>query len=522
MSLNEDRIRSAMSGRSGNAGSGSGGSVGGGARASYNCTYTCQEQKQSGCNFCETNCQSCQMLCETGCQDTCEKGCQDSCQRGCQSEQCGSCEYGQCGSCESCQGCQSTCERNYQCGSCQSGCQGCQTTCEKSTQNTAPTTPTSITVPQSARPSASITISWGSSTDTNLAGYILERKTGNGNYTEIYKGASRSYTDTVPKDAGSLTYRVKAYDSGGLSSSYKVSNAITIITNISPTISDRDRDLGGKKSAFTIPISVDDPDSTDTLTLTAKLNGAIIRTIDNAKRGTSYDIEITSDKLNQLTINADNEVEISATDGKATTYRRFKFRRVNSAPKVNIEVSELGTKNAPFEVSYTVTDPERDNVDIKIMYGNKVLHLAKNVEQGKKHTWRISKLDFAQIPSGDQVLKVEATDAHGGREVKLVTFKKTIDGCGYILKRETKEMAKQIIVSTNTEIADGSQLKIYVCNNALDNSPKWEEVEEKLIYTIKNTSKTASKWAVGVKVEIKRTTQTKGDSYLYGIGVNYR
>ena len=500
MSLNEDRIRNAI-GASGidHGSSGSGGSGGrDGARPSWFVPG-----------------------CENSCQEECQR-CQDPCESSCQGYQCRRCEYDtQCGTCESYQGCQTTCEKSYQCGTCQS-CQNCQTTCEKSAQNTAPTIPSTINVPSSARPEASITISWGASTDTNLAGYILERRIGSGSYTQVYKGASRSYTDTVPKGANSLTYRVRAYDTGGLSSGYRTSNAITIITNVSPTISDRDRDLGGKTAGFKIPISVDDKDLGDTLTLVAKLNGELIRSIENAKRGTTYQIEITDEKINQLEINAVNEVEISATDGKATTYRRFKFKRINSAPKIDIEVSDLGKTDEPFEIAYTVTDAEKDAVDIKILYGTKTLHTAKNIEQGKRHTWKIPRLEFAQIPSGQQVIKIEAKDAHGGREVKLVNFSKTINGCGYILRRDTAEMARQIIVSANAEVAEGSEIKLYVCNNARDSKPNWEEVGDKLLYTVKNTTKTANKWAVGVKVEIKRTSKTKGDSYLYGIGVNYR
>ena len=84
--------------------------------------------------------------------------------------------------------------------------------------NTAPTTPASIDVPSTIQGGSTITISWGASTDkeSNLEGYILERSTDGGkSWSQIYQGNSRSTTNTVPFGTGSVTYRVKAYDSDG-------------------------------------------------------------------------------------------------------------------------------------------------------------------------------------------------------------------------------------------------------------------------------------------------------------------
>ncbi len=67
--------------------------------------------------------------------------------------------------------------------------------------NTAPTTPSSISVPSSIQGGSTITVSWGASTDkeSNLEGYILERSTDGGkSWSQIYQGNSRSTTNTVP------------------------------------------------------------------------------------------------------------------------------------------------------------------------------------------------------------------------------------------------------------------------------------------------------------------------------------
>ena len=65
--------------------------------------------------------------------------------------------------------------------------------------NSAPTTPSSITVPTTVIGGQNITVSWGSSTDANgnLSGYILERKADSGAWTQVYKGSSRSATVSI-------------------------------------------------------------------------------------------------------------------------------------------------------------------------------------------------------------------------------------------------------------------------------------------------------------------------------------
>ena len=61
------------------------------------------------------------------------------------------------------------------------------------------------------------------------------------------------------------------------------------------------------------------------------------------------------------------------------------------------------------------------------------------------------------------------------------------------------------------------------CNNANDTNPAWEDVTDSLekIYNFKNASKTASTWAIGVKVEVVRGKDA-GDSYIDAIGINFR
>ena len=453
----------------------------------YKCQSTCEKSTQ--CNDCENECQ---YRCERRCQDGCEV-CQDTCEKNCQN----------------CQTCQNTCESN------------CQDAAEK---NSAPNAPSSISVPSSVKGGETITVMWGAATDPdgNLSGYILEKKTDSAGFSQIYKGSSRRLSDTIVVGSNTVQYRVRAYDSYGKVSSYRTSNIITVTNNSAPEISGRDEDLGGKKAPFKINLSVSDKDS-DTVNVVAKLNGSILKTINNIKLNTNYEIEIDAARFNSLTLNARNEIEISATDSKATSYRRYTFARVNSAPEITLEKAIFGEQDKPFSFKYKVTDAENDKCSVRILFGSKVLGYKKEVALNTQQNYTFGKLDFAKIPAGEISIKIEATDSNGGTSSRFITFKKTISGCGYIFKKDTAKNATQSIISVSRKIDVKSSFKVYVCNNANDTTPSWEEVTGMLekIYTIKNATKTATSWAFGLKVEVVRGKDA-GDSYLNAIGYSYR
>lgn len=475
----------------------------------------CNETAEHGCPM---NTEGCHGGCEVFCNyqreaSCCEHSrqcsrCQDNCQR-CEDDECGSCErYSQCGSCET----------HSQCGYCQSNCQ------DAVQRNSAPNASSSISVPSNVKGGETIVITWGAATDPdgNLTGYILEKKTDNAGFSQIYKGSSRSLSDTITVGSNTVQYRVKAYDSYGKESSYAMSNIITVTNNSTPEISGKDEDLGGKKAPFKINLSVADKDG-DTVNVVAKLNGSILKTINNIKLDSNYEVEIDATRFNALALNARNEIEISATDSKATSYRRYTFARINSAPEIVIDKAIFGEQDKPFSFTYKVTDAEGDKCDVRVLFGSRVLDYKKGVALNTEQKYTFTKLDFAKIPAGEISIKIEATDANGGVSSKIVTFKKTINGCGYVFKKDTAKNATQAIVSVSRKIDEKSTFKVYVCNNANDTAPAWEEVTDMLekIYTIKNTNKTASKWAFGLKVEVVRGKDA-GDSYLNAIGYSYR
>ena len=93
--------------------------------------------------------------------------------------------------------------------------------------NTAPTAPSSINATRSGN---IINVGWTVSTDTdgNLAGYILERSANGGAWIVVRNANVTSHQDTISEGWTNVQYRVKAYDTPGLESSYTTSAVVAV------------------------------------------------------------------------------------------------------------------------------------------------------------------------------------------------------------------------------------------------------------------------------------------------------
>ena len=246
--------------------------------------------------------------------------------------------------------------------------------------NTAPTTPASIDVPSTIQGGSTITISWGASTDkeSNLEGYILERSTDGGkSWSQIYQGNSRSTTNTVPFGTGSVTYRVKAYDSDGLSSGYKTSAQVTVKNNTAPAIicgSPSGSDLGEKDAGFMVSYSISDVDG-DEVTVTEAIDGVTKRTYTATLDG-SNSFNVTGEYFMKL-LNGNHTLTITANDGKASTVHTLVFAKKVTGASITLEtpmaaddqisicvLSVIGLIPADAEYKVEVTNNANDETPV--------------------------------------------------------------------------------------------------------------------------------------------------------------
>ena len=204
--------------------------------------------------------------------------------------------------------------------------------------NTAPSAPPSIAVPNDVKGGSTLVISWtaASASDGNLRGYILARSTDGGSaYTQVYKGNALTYTDIITKGLSTVMYRVKAYDSYNAQSGYTTSTKRTVDNNTAPTITTSSAaNLGTKSSGFTISYSVDDKDAGDTLTVTEKLDGTTKRTY-TATRKTTNSFAVTGEYFQKIT-NGSHTMTVTVTDGKATVTKTFTFTKAVTAASITL------------------------------------------------------------------------------------------------------------------------------------------------------------------------------------------
>ncbi|MEQ2400165.1 hypothetical protein [Peptoniphilus hominis (ex Hitch et al. 2025)] len=293
------------------------------------------------------------------------------------------------------------------------------------------------------------------------------------------------------------------------------------VDNQAPTISGKDEDLGGFKAPFKKIFSVNDPDSNETLNVTVKLNAATIRTINNATKGESYEIDIDKEKFDGLELNKENTIEITVTDSKeASAIRRYTFKKINSNPVVTVTNSNLGEQNKPFSFSFKANDPDGDDITVKVYIDDVQVQDLGKVTPDQSKTVSIGKLDYAKLKNGNHKIKIEATDSFNAKGANYIEFSKNITYCWYRLTKEVDAQPSAIVTNVLAELAKGAKLTVKVSLNAKDANPTWEVVPEELIgqkYNFKTKTKTADKWCIGVEVRIDRDKTEEGFySYFYG------
>ena len=297
------------------------------------------------------------------------------------------------------------------------------------------------------------------------------------------------------------------------------------LLNAAPTISGVDSNLGDKTRSFSIKYTVDDIDSRDTLTITEKLNGTTVRTINNAVRNQSYSFSVTTSQFANLKLYETNTIKITVSDGTLSATRTYTFRKTNTAPVINYTGNNnLGVINSKPTIKYTVTDAEGDRITITERLNGKVLQ-TYTVNAGTACTVNIPNMSWLGCGNSTNTIEINARDTAGGSSNKTITFRRAIDRIEVITNpiKTNKAVTKiSLEVGWNTENASG---QVFVCNNAYDASPTWENmtnsVGSNLVYNLTNKTKTASNWGLSVKVIVKKDGGSTGEVSLYNIKGTY-
>lgn len=299
---------------------------------------------------------------------------------------------------------------------------------------------------------------------------------------------------------------------------------ITLI-NAAPTISGNDGNLGEKNLAFTLSYSVNDIDGNE-LTIIEKLNNNTINTIINPQLNKNYTLSITKEMMDNLTIGAENTIEISVTDGQATAYRRYKFIKINVPPTITVSSVDLGIiSERPTTITYTVNDLDNDVCTVVEKINSKITK-TYTATLNKENIFDFPVDEWLKTPNGTNKLTVEAIDNKGNVTTKDIYLTKSINKIEILVKKpiQTSIAATKILVTPKWNIEGGTG-EIWACNNAFDTNPTWENITTMVNlnrpYLFTNTTKTDTKWGIGIKFKISKNSGYTGEISLTGFGGAY-
>lgn len=349
--------------------------------------------------------------------------------------------------------------------------------------NTAPSTPGSISVPSSIMGGTNISISWAKSSDaeSNLAGYKVERSTNGGSsWSRIYQGTATSTTNNVAFGTTSVMYRVKAYDTEGLESGWRTSSQVTVVNNNAPSAPPSIAVPNDVKGGSTLVISWTAASDSD-----GNLSGYILeRSTDG---GSSYtqvykgNALTYTDTITKGWSTVMYRVKAYDTEGLESGYTTSAIRtvRYNVAPAINASSTNLGEKNAPFDFTYTVTDADGDTLTVTEKLDSKTTNTRTGVASGTALTFGQGSTaeNFQRILNGSHTIKITANDGKESTSLNA-TFTKSVTSASVTL---TTPLAVDgditvAILQVSGSIPNDAAFKAEATNNALDDSPVWQDV----------------------------------------------
>ena len=394
--------------------------------------------------------------------------------------------------------------------------------------NTAPGVPSSITYPTSINGGTDITVSWGASTDAegNLAGYIVERSTNGGSsWTQIYQGSARSTTNNVAFGTASVMFRVKAYDTEGLNSGWKTGSNITVVNNRAPSAPGSITVPAAVRGGATLPISwtraTDSDDNLSGYELERSVNGGAWSQVYKGSALTFTDT-ITAG-WNTVAYRVRAYDTLNATSAYVTSDTRTVDN--NAYPVIASDTAsgtDLGTKNAGFTLTYTVTDADGDTVTVK-EYLDNVLQRTYTATLGQSNTFQaVTAANYQKVLNGAHTLKVVANDGKADSAPYTVTFTKKVTSASITLAEplEADDAITVMVLNIVGALPVDAVLQVLVTNNANDTIPVWEDatadIKNGANHIFTNTT-AANGFAFNFQLTVSRGASDTG-GYISSIG----
>lgn len=198
---------------------------------------------------------------------------------------------------------------------------------------------------------------------------------------------------------------------------------------------------------------------------------------------------------------------------------------VNTAPTISGSYAtgtNLGTKTAGFNLTYTVADADGDTVTVK-EYLDNVLQRTYTATLGATNTFQcVTAANFQTVLNGAHTLKVVANDGKADSAAYTITFTKKVTKATITLASAlpADDIIQVMVMTLTSSIPADANLKVLVTNNANDSSPVWEDATANIKSGVNHvfTNKTAANgFAFNFKLSVERGASDTG-GYISNIG----
>ncbi|MBA2878065.1 hypothetical protein HNR63_001119 [Anoxybacillus kamchatkensis] len=187
------------------------------------------------------------------------------------------------------------------------------------------------------------------------------------NWMGVYSWVQETYTGDSAYRAirGYYSARFWVYYSSSSRTASVGWRPVLEVLNSAPVISGSDSNLGNKSASFSVNYSVNDTDTGDTLTVTEKVDATIIRTINNAVRGQTYTLDLSS-VWSTLSLGS-HTITITVNDGKGgTATRTYTFTKTDDRIKFTLKNPiETSIAAKKLVVSGVMTVPNGATLSVK-------------------------------------------------------------------------------------------------------------------------------------------------------------
>lgn len=369
-------------------------------------------------------------------------------------------------------------------------------------------------MPSSYRP-ANINEAWSWWTRTvNNAEPAYLRLVSTYSYTGASASASSSYLGVRPA--------LNLNASASVSDTTDSDGCYTFVANVapsSPTTLTIPTIYGGKANTISWS-SVTDPDGDNvTYQLECSYDGNTFSQIYSGA-STAYSHFVTFGTIPMV-----YRVKATDSNGESSEYVVAAVPMVinNNPPVISGTDSDLGVKGYGFTQSYSITDADGDKVTItEAIDGSPIRSVV--VSPGAK-TLAVSGETWLRLANGFHTATITVTDGID-TTVRTYTFTKSVDSLSIQTNTpmEASTRPTRISIQVTRNIPSDAFFQVEVCNNGFDSSPTWEDATSSVtgmaVHLFENTTKTATKWGVLIRVTVDRNGGG-GACYVSAIGGNF-